>query len=85
MSRILVAPGDVVHVRLPYSEVCMHMQVAGKEAWVERLTGRDARMAQLYVDGRPFSFPITCGEAGLYTAYRGDGTSVVSADTTTED
>jgi hypothetical protein len=49
-------------LRLPYSEVCMHMKVAGQEMW-----GSPAGdlMVQLWDDeGRPFSFPITRGEAG---------------------
>jgi hypothetical protein len=33
-NRVYVAVGDVVRVRLPWSEVCMHMQVAGKPMWV---------------------------------------------------
>lgn len=48
-------------VELPYSEVCMHMRIAGREAEVELLPNG---MAQVYLDGRPFSAPITCGEAG---------------------
>jgi hypothetical protein len=59
-----VAPGDVVTVELPHSEVCMHMQVAGKVMQVEVLE----RGAQILTDrGTPFSFPIGHGEAGFYT------------------
>lgn len=47
---------------LPYSEVCMHMKVAGKPALVELLP---ANMAQLYIDEVKFSMPITRGEAGV--------------------
>lgn len=59
-----VKPGDVVRVKLPWSEVCMHMHVADQE--------RDVRVLEhgaqiLNADGTPFSFPITHGEAGIYT------------------
>jgi hypothetical protein len=48
-------------LRLPYSEVCVHMHVAGKVMFGEL----DGCMVQLIDDdGRPFSFPITKGEAG---------------------
>lgn len=51
----------VQKVRLPYSEVCMHMRVAGTLMFVEPLP---RNMAQLYsLFGDPFSFPITRGEA----------------------
>ena len=52
----------VKRLTLPYSEVCMHMKVAGKEMWGS-LCGD--WMVQLWDDdGRKFSFPITRGEAG---------------------
>lgn len=57
-----VAVGDRVHVELPYSEVCRHMRVAGTVAEVELVSNT---MAQLYVHGTMFSFPITHGEAGI--------------------
>lgn len=47
---------------LPYSEVCMHMKIAGKPALVKLLPHN---MAQVYIDGKPFSAPITRGEAGV--------------------
>jgi len=47
-----------------YSEVCMHMRVAGKPMDFEVVSPRSV---QLYRDdGTPFSFPITYGEAGLF-------------------
>lgn len=47
---------------LPYSEVCMHMKVAGTRMYAEL---RPKNMVQLFDDnGRAFSFPITRGEAG---------------------
>jgi len=35
MSTNRVFPGEIVKVKLPYSEVCMHMRVAGKVMWVQ--------------------------------------------------
>lgn len=56
-------PQDAVLVQLPYSEVCMHMGVAGTKMWVVPV---GHNMAQLYdLEGRKFSMPITCGEAGI--------------------
>lgn len=58
-----VKPGDVVQVRMPWSEVCMHLRVAEQVRRVEVL----ADGAQiLNDDGTKFSFPITHGEAGIY-------------------
>ncbi len=59
---------DAVRIILPYSEVCMHMKVAGRAMWariVRRPSGYP--MAQLLNDdGSNFSFPITTSEAGMY-------------------
>jgi hypothetical protein len=57
-----VTEGDYLKVVLPFSEVCMHMRVAGEEMWVEVLP----HGAQLRDEhGAPFSFPIGHGEAGV--------------------
>lgn len=52
---------EVKEITLPFSEVCMHMKIAGT-----RMTGglliHD--MVQLYQNDKPFSFPITRNEAG---------------------
>jgi len=59
-----VKVGEVVNVMLPYSEVCMHLKVAGRTRPVEILaTGAQI----LNWDGTNFSFPVTHGEAGIYT------------------
>jgi len=56
-------PGDARRVELPFSEVCMHLRVAGQHRWVAPV-GPNA--AQIYDDdGRTFSIPITRSEAGL--------------------
>lgn len=70
-TRMLrVAVGDVyfMYAGLPFSEVCIHMHVAGMPAWVELVSDHEA---QLYVGGKPYSAPITPGEAGLLRDERG--------------
>ena len=70
-DRAYLQAGDVVRVRLPYSEVCIHMRVAGKPMSVQIVQEGDTAMAQLLSDdGSRFSFPILLGEAGIHT----DGT-----------
>lgn len=60
-----IRPGERVKVRLPWSEVCMSMRVAGKVMWAELV--EDGAAIQLYdAEGDKFSFPITLGEAGFY-------------------
>jgi hypothetical protein len=61
--KIILHPGEFGTVILPFSEVCMHMRVAGKEMRVQVL---DGGMVQLYKDGDRFSFPISAGEAGFH-------------------
>ena len=54
--------GHVERREVPYSEVAMHMRIAGDEMWMMRV---GPHMVQLYDDdGRVFSSPITSGEAG---------------------
>lgn len=62
-NKQMLRQGDVVTVTLPYSEVCVHMRVAGKVYSV--LVLRNAAQI-LRHDGTPFSAPITLGEAGIY-------------------
>ncbi len=66
-------PGERVVITLPYSEVCMSMQVAGKRMGVELLAREHGgAAAQLYTpDGAAFSAPILAGEAGLFQDDRG--------------
>jgi hypothetical protein len=52
----------VFDVTLPHSEVCMYMKIAGRKADVELLP---RNMAQIYLDGKAFSMPVTRGEAGV--------------------
>jgi|GEM_PF-3436024 len=52
---------------MPYSEVCMHMRIAGAKMLCEFAGEASNPMIQLYtVDGRVFSSPVTTGEAGVY-------------------
>lgn len=53
----------VRRLEMPYSEVCMHMGIAGQTMLAAETAS--GLMVQLYDEqGRPFSFPITKGEAG---------------------
>lgn len=59
-----VKPGDVVWLKLPWSEACMHLRVAGQVRDV-RVLADGAQI--LNDDGTPYSFPVTHGEAGIYS------------------
>jgi hypothetical protein len=63
-----VKSGDVVRVKLPWSEACMHMRVADQ---VRNVKVFDNAASILNEDGTPFSFPITHGEAGIYSDANG--------------
>jgi hypothetical protein len=69
-GAIQVNPGDRVPVRLPASEVMMHMRLAGRVMLVELTAGGGAQVRN--PDGSPVSFPVLPSEAGLFT--RHDGT-----------
>lgn len=59
----MTTTSEVKPLRLPYSEVCCHMKVAG--AVMRGRLCEGGRSVQLLTDdGRSFSFPITRGEAG---------------------
>jgi hypothetical protein len=58
-----IHPNQETILELPYSEVCMHLRVAGTRM---RARLQPTGMVQLLdADGREFSFPITAAEAGL--------------------
>ena len=64
MGKRLIHPNQETILELPYSEVCMHLRVAGT-----RMRARlqpDGMVQLLDPDGRDFSFPITAAEAGLH-------------------
>lgn len=67
-GQVFVSVGDVIRLRLPYSEACMSMRVAGKPMNVQFVGEGGYPMAQLLNDdGSRFSFPILPGEAGIFT------------------
>lgn len=60
-----VEVGERVIIECPYSEVCMHMRVAGRRMGAElQPSGWSVQLFTL--DGQPYSAPITTGEAGFY-------------------
>jgi len=70
--NVLVEPEYIYQVKMPYSEVCIHMKVVDKVMGVELLP--DSRSVQLwepivkgdFIDWKQFSIPILASEAGLY-------------------
>jgi len=58
-----LTPGQIVRVELPYSEVCMHLGIAGQ---VRKVMVLEDAAQILNDDGTKFSIPITHGEAGIY-------------------
>lgn len=66
LRRYFIAGDEHFH-ELPFSEVCMHLGVAGKPMLCRVVGTAGSEMVQLLdEDGAPFSFPILPGEAGLY-------------------
>jgi hypothetical protein len=71
-----IHPNQETILQLPYSEVCMHLRVAGTRMRARLL---ETGMVQLLdPDGGDFSFPINAAEAGL--RHDQDGWSSVVAD-----
>lgn len=84
-TRTALSIGDTVRVELPYSEVCMHMGVAGKVFTVRvvephflvcptdcTVSHGTQPMAQiLREDGSEYCPLITLGEAGIFTREAG--------------
>jgi uncharacterized protein (DUF2267 family) len=64
MNRRIIRTGERVTTIGCYSEVLMHMGLAGRRIEVELLPS--LRAAQCYRDGRPAGGPVTTGEAGLH-------------------
>lgn len=72
-DKLKIHVGDKIKAIMPWSEVCMHLGVAGKTMTCEILS----RGVQLYDEnGTKFSFPISHGEAGFY-----DGTQLGDTET----
>jgi hypothetical protein len=68
-----IRPGERAEIELPFSEVCMHMKVAGKRLPVELvetpqyLSEHFSYHAQIFdADGNKMGAPVTLGEAGIY-------------------
>lgn len=56
--------GSTVRLTVPFSEVAMHLKVAGRTMRVRLV---DANAAQLLDDdGLPLSFPVLPSEAGIF-------------------
>src|SRR5262245_52843141 len=69
MDKVYVKPNEIVRLELPHSEVCMHMQIAGKVMDVKLVQSAPGAwpMAQLLTpEGLEYSAAITVGEAGFY-------------------
>lgn len=64
MRKVYVKVGETVEKEMPYSEVMMHMKLAGKR--MECHLTDSGMMVQLTRQGRNYSFPVTPGEAGFY-------------------
>jgi hypothetical protein len=62
--------GDKVAIRLPWSEVMMHLGLAGRLMLVELTPTGGAQVRN--PDNSPVSFPVLPSEAGIFT--RDDGT-----------
>lgn len=60
-----IEPGETGEKHMPYSEVCMHMEVSGKKMQF-RLNDNEFKSVQLFKGGLRFSGPITYGEAGVF-------------------
>ena len=62
-------PGYRVRTIGVYSEVLCHLQLAGRPIEVELrenlYRGGRTHSAQCYMEGRPVSFPVLVGEAGI--------------------
>jgi hypothetical protein len=69
VGKRLIRPSEEFTIDLPYSEVCMHLRVAGTRMRVRLQPNRMVQLLQ--PDGTDFSFPITDSEAGLYTYKQG--------------
>jgi hypothetical protein len=70
-ESVEIKPGESGRKVMPFSEVCMHIGVAGHEMDFV-LNEKVWPSVQLMKDGQPYSSTITTGEAGVFS--RHDGT-----------
>ncbi len=66
MQPTYIEPGHTGIIEVAYSEVAMYMRVAGRRMAFHVTAGPYPMCQLLQSDGRPFSGPITLGEAGVY-------------------
>ena len=70
-APLSIHPGETAEVEIGFSEAACHLGIGGKTMTVKLLD--DGRMAQVFdSNGKPFSFPITYGEAGIYRTDAGN-------------
>jgi len=62
--RVEIIPGEKGRSLMPYSEVCMHLRVAGQ---VMNFLYSGCSVQLLDENGKAFSIPIGTGEAGIFT------------------
>lgn len=62
-NRVYVQPGEHVYNVMPFSEVMMHMRLAGKRMNCEV---RENSVQLLDENDRCYSIPVTLGEAGFH-------------------
>lgn len=68
MHRVDIAPGETVAIKIGYSEVACHLRIADRTLPVQIVGAPGREMCQvLTAELEPFSFPITLGEAGIYS------------------
>lgn len=61
--KVYVQPGEHLYNVMPFSEVMMHMRLAGKRMNCEV---RESSVQLLDENDRCYSIPVTLGEAGFY-------------------
>jgi hypothetical protein len=61
-----LAPGESIAIELPYSEVCIHMRIAGQVHQVELFMEGPYPMAR--IEGYP---PVLAAEAGILSDPQG--------------
>jgi hypothetical protein len=60
---------EATKIIIGWSEVACHLGVAGEALEVVPLPNG---MAQIFKDGKEFSFPVTWSEAGIYQDHEGN-------------
>lgn len=80
--KAYVSVGNRVLIECPYSEVCMHMRIAGRLMFAELKRSEAGYYSVQLWNGAGeehgmFSFPIGVGEAGMYYEEREGGLSSV--------